>query len=136
MESNVSRGTVINSGGRNGVCVFILTGLAWLLVVFTFLFSLFFCLNVVQEYERIVIFCLGRLVSGPNGKGPGIYFNLPCISEVTKVDLRTDVFDVPPQEILTKDSVSASVDAVVYYRIESDPTAMRTLRLNYWRKPH
>ena len=120
MESNI-RSNIINSGGI-GVCTYILTALAWLLVILTFPISLFFCLNVVQEYEKVVIFRLGRLVSGPNGKGPGLYFNLPCISEVKKVDLRTAVFDVPPQEILTKDSVSASVDAVVYFRI-SDPTA-------------
>ncbi|XP_037079418.1 LOW QUALITY PROTEIN: band 7 protein AGAP004871-like [Pollicipes pollicipes] len=73
---------------------------------------------VVQEYERAVIFRLGRLVSG-GAKGPGIFFILPCIENYTKIDLRTSVFDVPPQEVLTKDSVTVSVDAVVFYRVSN-----------------
>ncbi|KAG1663271.1 Stomatin-2 [Nymphon striatum] len=71
---------------------------------------------VVQEYERAVIFRLGRLLSG-GPKGPGTFLVLPFIENYTKVDLRTLTFDVPPQEILTKDSVTVSVDAVVYYRV-------------------
>lgn len=62
---------------------------------------------------------MGRLRSG-GARGPGVFFVLPCIDEYCKVDLRTVSFDVPPQEVLTKDSVTVSVDAVVYYRI-SDP---------------
>ena len=123
-EMETDTDTAVNAGGFR-ICGWILTALSWLLVIFTFPLSLLFCLKVVQEYERVVIFRLGRLVSGSGGKGPGLYFNLPCISEVVKVDLRTAVFDVPPQEILTKDSVSASVDAVVYFRI-SDPTSSVT----------
>lgn len=53
-------------------------------------------------------------------RGPGVFFVLPCIDDFRTVDLRTVSFDVPPQEVLTKDSVTVSVDAVVYYRI-SDP---------------
>merc|ERR1719222_1101560 len=83
-------------------------------------FSFFVCFKVVQEYERAVIFRLGRLLSG-GAKGPGIFFILPCIETYTKVDLRTGVFDIPPQEVLTRDSVTVSVDAVVYYR-ESNAT--------------
>ncbi|CAD5114792.1 DgyrCDS3833 [Dimorphilus gyrociliatus] len=75
-------------------------------------------MKVVQEYERAVIFRLGRLLSG-GAKGPGIFFVLPCIESYTKVDLRTVSFDVPPQEVLTKDSVTVSVDAVVYYRVSN-----------------
>ncbi|CAE1251452.1 STOM [Acanthosepion pharaonis] len=78
------------------------------------------CFKVVQEYERAVIFRLGRLLSG-GAKGPGIFFVLPCIESYTKVDLRTLSFDVPPQEVLSRDSVTVSVDAVVYYRV-SNPT--------------
>ncbi|XP_013793307.2 band 7 protein AGAP004871-like isoform X2 [Limulus polyphemus] len=74
--------------------------------------------HVVQEYERTVIFRLGRLVHG-GSKGPGIFFILPCIENCTTVDLRTLTFDVPPQEVLTKDSVTISVDAVVYYRVQN-----------------
>ncbi|XP_023346301.1 band 7 protein AGAP004871 [Eurytemora carolleeae] len=73
---------------------------------------------VVQEYERAVIFRLGRLLSG-GSRGPGIFFVLPCIESYQKVDLRTITLGVPPQEVLTKDSVTVSVDAVVYYRVSN-----------------
>ncbi|KAF5273274.1 hypothetical protein FQR65_LT04696 [Abscondita terminalis] len=73
---------------------------------------------VVQEYERAVIFRLGRLLSG-GAKGPGIFFILPCIDAYARVDLRTRTYDIPPQEVLTKDSVTVSVDAVVYYRVSN-----------------
>jgi len=99
-----------------GFCDIILTALSYVIVVFTMPFSLCMCLKVVQEYERAVIFRLGRLSKG-GAKGPGIFFVLPCIDTYRKVDLRTVSFDVPPQEILTKDSVTVAVDAVVYYRI-------------------
>uniref|UniRef100_A0A0P4WA95 Band 7 domain-containing protein n=2 Tax=Portuninae TaxID=600346 RepID=A0A0P4WA95_SCYOL len=79
------------------------------------------CIKVVQEYERAVIFRLGRLLKG-GAKGPGIFFVVPCIDSYRKVDLRTVSFDVPPQEVLSKDSVTVSVDAVVYYRV-SNPMA-------------
>ncbi|GAV00405.1 hypothetical protein RvY_11257 [Ramazzottius varieornatus] len=99
-----------------GICAMILTVLSWLLVFATLPFSLCICFKVVQEYERAVIFRLGRLRHG-GSKGPGIFFVLPCIENYTKVDIRSTLFDIPPQEILTKDSVTVSVDAVVYYRI-------------------
>ncbi|KAK4878171.1 hypothetical protein RN001_010677 [Aquatica leii] len=89
-----------------------------LLLILTFPFSLFFCFKVVQEYERAVIFRLGRLRKG-EARGPGTFFVLPCIDNYSKVDLRTVSFDVPAQEALTKDSVTVTVDAVVYYRIEN-----------------
>ncbi|OXA60716.1 band 7 protein AGAP004871 isoform X1 [Folsomia candida] len=100
----------------SGVVGLLLTSLSWLLVILTLPFSLFFCFKVVQEYERAVIFRLGRLQSGGSR---GIFFVLPCIESYTKVDLRTSCFDVPPQEVLTKDSVTVSVDAVVYYRVSN-----------------
>ncbi|CAL4060595.1 unnamed protein product, partial [Meganyctiphanes norvegica] len=106
-----------NDGGI-GICGWILTFLSWILVVCTMPFSFFVCFKVVQEYERAVIFRLGRLLQGGSG-GPGIFFILPCIETYSKVDLRTSVFDVPPQEVLTKDSVTVSVDAVVYYRVSN-----------------
>nr|XP_045604467.1 band 7 protein AGAP004871-like isoform X2 [Procambarus clarkii] len=101
-----------------GVCGWILTALSWMLVLATMPFSFFVCFKVVQEYERAVIFRLGRLLQG-GSRGPGIFFILPCIESYSKVDLRTSVFDVPPQEVLTKDSVTVSVDAVVYYRVSN-----------------
>lgn len=67
-------------------------------MVATFPLSLFFCIKVVQEYERVVIFRLGRLLKG-GARGPGIFFIIPCIDTYCKVDLRTVSFDVPPQEV-------------------------------------
>jgi len=101
-----------------GVCGWILFGISWLLVFVTLPFSLCAIIKVVQEYERAVIFRLGRLLSG-GAKGPGIFFVLPCIESYQKVDLRTITLGVPPQEVLTKDSVTVSVDAVVYYRVSN-----------------
>ncbi|VDI47682.1 erythrocyte band 7 integral membrane protein [Mytilus galloprovincialis] len=108
------------SGGDLGACGYVLYGLSIVLVVLFFPFSLCFTIKIVQEYERAVIFRLGRVVSG-GAKGPGMFFVYPCLDEFKKVDLRTTAFDVPPQEILTKDSVTVAVDAVVYSRI-FDPT--------------
>jgi erythrocyte band 7 integral membrane protein len=101
-----------------GCCFYILAFLSMVLIILTFPLSLFCCIKIVTEYERAVIFRLGRVVSG-RAKGPGLFFILPCLDSVRKIDLRTISFDIPPQEILTRDSVSATVDAVVYYRIQN-----------------
>ena len=84
---------------RPGVCSSLLALLSMLLVMVTLPASLFLCIKVVQEYERAVIFRLGRLRPG-GAKGPGIFFVMPCIDSYKKVDLRTVSFDVPPQEVL------------------------------------
>ncbi|XP_074601106.1 band 7 protein AGAP004871-like isoform X1 [Brevipalpus obovatus] len=110
-------------GNDPGLCALLLTGVSVILIVLTMPFSLFFCVKVVQEYERAVIFRLGRLTKG-GAKGPGIFFIIPCIDTYSKVDLRTVSFDVPPQEILSKDSVTVAVDAVVYYRISNATIAV------------
>jgi len=101
-----------------GMCGWLLTAISWFVVIVTLPFSLCVCFKVVQEYERAVIFRLGRLLNG-GAKGPGIFFVLPCIESYQKVDLRTITLGVPPQEVLTKDSVTVSVDAVVYYRVSN-----------------
>ncbi|XP_062872624.1 stomatin (EPB72)-like 3a [Trichomycterus rosablanca] len=88
-------------------------------LIFTILFfpvTIFMCIKIVQEYERAVIFRLGRIMDR-KPKGPGMFFVLPCIDTFTKVDLRAKSFEIPPQEILTKDSVTVSVDGVVYFRV-------------------
>lgn len=100
------------------VCGWIITIISYLVVLFTLPLSAFFCLKVVQEYERAVIFRLGRLKHG-GARGPGIFFIIPCIESFKKIDLRVVSFDVPPQEILSKDSVTVSVDAVIYFRISN-----------------
>ncbi|XP_067941145.1 band 7 protein AGAP004871-like [Watersipora subatra] len=99
-------------------CEICLMLISILLIILTLPFSLCICIKVVQEYERAVIFRVGRLASG-GAKGPGLFFIFPCMDNYIKVDLRTVTFDVPPQEILTKDSVTVSVDAVIYFRIQN-----------------
>jgi len=78
-------------------------------------FYIFSCLKIVKEYERVVIFRLGRVLKEP--KGPGIFFIVRPIDEIRKLDLRTITLDVPPQDIITKDNVSVKLNAVVYYRV-------------------
>jgi len=72
-------------------------------------------LKVLKEYERGIIFRLGRVLAKP--KGPGLIFVLYPIDKMVKVSLRTIVLDVPPQDVITRDNVSVKVNAVVYYRV-------------------
>ncbi|VDP67288.1 unnamed protein product [Echinostoma caproni] len=97
-------------------CEHFLVFVACILVVLGLPFSLLFCLRVIAQYERAVIFRLGRLTS-KEASGPGLVFTIPCLDTVERVDLRTYTFDVPTQEVLTRDSVTVAVNAVVYYRI-------------------
>merc|ERR1719201_887414 len=99
----------------------ILAFLSVILVLVTLPFSLCYCVKVVQEYERAVIFRLGRLKKG-GASGPGLFFILPCIDKYSCVDLRTVSYEVPPQEMLSRDSVTVSVDAVCFYKV-SNPLA-------------
>ncbi|MGA7721504.1 MAG: slipin family protein [Ignavibacteriaceae bacterium] len=71
-------------------------------------------IKILREYERGVVFRLGRLIGA---KGPGIVFLIPMVDKLVKVSLRTIVMDVPPQDIITKDNVSLKVNAVVYFRV-------------------
>jgi regulator of protease activity HflC (stomatin/prohibitin superfamily) len=72
-------------------------------------------IKIVKEYERGVIFRLGRVQGG--AKGPGLFILLPFVDKMVKVDLRTVTMDVPPQDIITRDNVPARVNAVVYFRV-------------------
>lgn len=99
-----------------GCCGCVLMGISIFILLIFFPFSLICSLKVVQEYERAVIFRLGRVVSG-GAKGPGLFFLFPCVDTFKSVDLRVFSYDIPPQEILTKDSVTVAVDAVIYARI-------------------
>uniref|UniRef100_A0A914MSF8 Band 7 domain-containing protein n=1 Tax=Meloidogyne incognita TaxID=6306 RepID=A0A914MSF8_MELIC len=96
-------------------CLYVLSVL---LLVITFPFCIPFCLRVSKEYERAVVFRLGRLIKRGT-KGPGMFFIMPCIDTYRMVDLRVLSFDVPPQEILSRDSVTVSVEAVIYFRISN-----------------
>ncbi len=84
-----------------------------ILVVFLVLL-LTSAIKILREYERGVIFRLGRLVAS---KGPGIIFIIPVVDRMVKVSLRTIAMDVPPQDIITKDNVSVKVNAVLYFRV-------------------
>ena len=86
-----------------------------IIIVFFILFLLFNWIKVLREYERGVIFRLGRVLGKP--KGPGLILVLYPIDKIERVSLRTIVLDVPPQDIITKDNVSVKVNAVVYYRV-------------------
>jgi len=83
-------------------------------VILFLLIILPMAIKIVAEYERGVIFRLGRLIGA---KGPGLFLIIPFVDRMVKVDLRTIPMDVPPQEIITKDNVTVKVDAVVYFRV-------------------
>jgi len=85
-----------------------------LVVVFFGIFILSNAVRVLREYERAVIFRLGRLI---RAKGPGIILLIPIVDRMIRVSLRTVVLDVPPQDVITQDNVSIKVNAVVYFRV-------------------
>ncbi len=102
-----------------------LPGIIFLLIIL--LIFLAMSIKIVREYERAVIFRLGRLLGA---KGPGIFFVIPFVDNFIKVDLRLTTVDVPEQQIITRDNVTVGVDAVVYYRV-FDPVLAVTKVENY-----
>ncbi|HRN72844.1 MAG TPA: slipin family protein [Ginsengibacter sp.] len=92
---------------------------AIVIIVFV-LYILASAIRVLREYERGVIFRLGRVLGG--AKGPGLFLLVPVIDKMVKVSLRTVVMDVPPQDVITQDNVSIKVNAVIYFRVV-DPQA-------------
>ncbi|KAL4219352.1 hypothetical protein ACF0H5_021932 [Mactra antiquata] len=112
----VSQNEPISNGEENicdDICAMMFGFIVFLLF---FPFSILCSIEIVQEYERAVIFRVGRVLSG-GAKGPGLFFLLPCVDTFKRVDLRVKSYDIPPQEILTQDSLSVCVDAVVYARV-------------------
>ena len=101
----------------------------WFLIGLIIVILLFIAsgIKIVREYERGVIFRLGRLVGA---RGPGLFFVIPIIETMVKVDLRTITYDVPTQEVITKDNVTVRVNAVVYYRVV-DPEKAVTEVIDY-----
>ena len=71
-------------------------------------------IKILKEYERGVIFRLGRLIGA---KGPGIFFIIPGVDKMLRISLRTVTLDIPPQDVITRDNVSIKVNAVVYFRV-------------------
>src|SRR5512137_2208069 len=86
-------------------------------------------IRILREYERGVIFRLGKLLSA---KGPGLIFLIPVVDRMVKMDLRVVTIDVSKQEIMTRDNVPATVDAVVYFRVV-DPVAAVVKVENFWK---
>ncbi|WP_298685534.1 slipin family protein [uncultured Methanomethylovorans sp.] len=96
-------------------------------VLILVIFILSKAIKIVNEYERVVIFRLGRL-SGV--KGPGLFLIIPIIDTVVKIDLRVVTIDVPKQNVITKDNVTVDVDAVVYYKVVEPSSAVNEVE-NY-----
>jgi len=94
------------------------------LIVVLFLLVLFLisAIKVAREYERGIVFRLGRLL--PEPKGPGLFLLIPVVDRMVKVDLRTITLNIPPQEVITKDNVPARVNAVAYFRIVEPKNAI------------
>lgn len=111
----------------DAITSFLSSTLGIIIVLAIILWFLSSSLKIVKEYERAVIFRLGRLVGA---KGPGLFFIIPIIDTLRKVDLRILTFDVPKQMIITRDNITVNVDAVVYYRV-FDPNLAITKVENY-----
>ena len=94
-----------------------MTAAAIVLAIVVFLVVIFAlsAIKVAREYERGIVFRLGRLLPAP--KGPGLFLLIPVVDRMVKVDLRTITLNIPPQEVITKDNVPARVNAVAYFRI-------------------
>jgi regulator of protease activity HflC (stomatin/prohibitin superfamily) len=94
----------------------------FLLPLFVFLVLLFAsAVKVLREYERAVIFRLGRLIAV---KGPGLILLIPFVDKMVRVSLRTETLDVPPQDVITRDNVSVKVNAVIFFRVIDAPKAV------------
>ncbi len=94
--------------------------IALAVVAFLLILFLFQAIKVAREYERGIVFRLGRLMDEP--RGPGLFVLIPVVDRMVKVDLRTVTLNIPPQEVITKDNVPVRVNAVAYFRIV-DPKA-------------
>ena len=92
------------------------------ILLFLVVLFLFAAIKVAREYERGIIFRLGRLLAEP--KGPGLFILIPIVDRMVKVDLRTITLNIPPQEVITKDNVPARVNAVAYFRIVAPKDAI------------
>src|SRR5437870_3613682 len=100
-----------------GIVLGVVLALLFLLVLF-----LISAIRVIREYERAIVFRLGRLF--PDPKGPGLFILIPVVDRMVKVDLRTVTLTIPPQEVITKDNVPVRVNAVAYFRIVEPKAAI------------
>src|ERR1700752_205693 len=97
----------------------LIIGVILLVLLVLFLWS---AIKVIREYERAIVFRLGRLL--PEPKGPGLFLLIPVVDRMVKVDLRTITLNIPPQEVITKDNVPVRVNAVAYFRIVEPKNAI------------
>ncbi len=97
-------------------------GVVWLFAVAVIILYLWSTVNILKEYERAVVFRLGRLL--PAAQGPGLIFIFWPVYRMVRVSLRTITLDVPPQDIITRDNVSVKVNAIVYFRVMNAPRAI------------
>src|SRR5471032_1103812 len=114
---------LINLATKSGL------GVLGLVIVLLAIFVLPQTIRILREYERGVIFRLGKL---QGAKGPGIIFLIPMVDKMVRMDLRVVTIDVPKQEIMTRDNVPATVDAVIYFRVV-DPNAAVVKVENFWK---
>ncbi|MDP9284248.1 MAG: SPFH domain-containing protein, partial [Actinomycetota bacterium] len=91
-------------------------------VLFLFVLYAISAIKVLREYERAIVFRLGRLFPAP--KGPGLIWLIPIVDRMVRVDLRTITLNIPPQEVITKDNVPVRVNAVAYFRIVAPQDAI------------
>ena len=122
-----SPGRTPSEGGLSSIVRWLLTGLSFLLLLIPI--TWFFAVKIVAEYERGVIFRLGRL---QGAKGPGLFLVWPIIDRMVVVDLRTVTMDVPSQECITRDNVTVRVNAVAYFRV-TNPEDSVTKVLDHFR---
>ena len=94
----------------------------FVVIVFFVVLYAIAAIKVLREYERAVVFRLGRLF--PEPKGPGLFFLIPIVDRMVRVDLRTITLNIPPQEVITKDNVPVRVNAVAYFRIVAPKDAI------------
>jgi regulator of protease activity HflC (stomatin/prohibitin superfamily) len=99
-------------------------GLTFIIVVAVIVIS---GIKILKEYERAVIFRLGRMVGA---RGPGLTYVIPGVEKMVKMDLRTVTMDIPPQDVITRDNVSVKVNAVLYFRVLEPNKAVREVE-NY-----
>src|SRR5690348_12916583 len=102
-----------------------------IIAVFVIIFLYFInCIKILREYERGVIFSLGRLQQ--DAKGPGLILVFPPVQKMVRIDLRQQALEVPPQDIITRDNVTLKVNAVIYWRVVNAPQAVVQVQNYYW----
>src|SRR3954470_298780 len=92
-----------------------MAGLPLLFLIFVIAFYLLSSIKILAEYERGVIFRLGRLL--PEAKGPGIALVFAPVDRMVRISLRVDTIEVPPQDVITRDNITVKVNAVIYFRV-------------------